>query len=89
MGSLTERLEIAARVHDEMTGIGNAMAATFREAAAEIMRLGAMIDAAPVADAVSSADGYPAALNGYSHDADLAIAAMIGQRVALLRVGEG
>lgn len=40
-GELLEQLEIAARIHDDMTGKGNAMAATIRLAATTIRRLAA------------------------------------------------
>ena len=40
-GELLEQLEIAARIHDDMTGKGNAIAATIRHAAATIRRLAA------------------------------------------------
>lgn len=49
----------------------------------------AEIEAAPEGEAVSSTEGYPAALNGYAHDDDLAINGLIGKRVRLLALDSG
>ena len=49
----------------------------------------AEIEGSPVGEAVSSAEGYPASLNGYAHDDDLAINALIGKRVRLLALDSG
>lgn len=51
-----------------------------------LARLVAEIEAAPAGEAVPSTEGYPAALNGYTHDDDLAINAFIGKRVWLVGV---
>jgi len=79
MDKLSVRLEVAAKIHEDIAG-QSALTATIREAA----KLARRVEEAPVAEVTAGYDG-PCAAFGCSDTADKAMSAMISQRVRLVR----